>query len=314
MNNTCIVYLASRLDDYNSILSTGESRFDMTCLSLKNVTTHLKLPVIMFHEDFTEKETTIMKNIYEDITFEKIDFIRPDLPFNQKSCITSGISDGTCTCINENIKNPRDVCFRPKGYLMMCRFFSGQMQKHTSLEKYDRYIRFDDDSFLIEPFKIQEEFLTNFNSFDYGYRSVFIERQDQKSLWEFTKKFCIKLCLKQKKSFSRFINYLTQQRFISNGNYTGLCPYNNFHCCKLSLWKNPAIKEYIDEIESKHGCLLLGWMDANIHAMIIFVLAPLLELNIGSITDFGYRHNRHFSFLNNQHIQYRENEDFFPKN
>ena len=35
MNNTCVVYLASRLDDYNSILSTGESRFDMTCLSLK---------------------------------------------------------------------------------------------------------------------------------------------------------------------------------------------------------------------------------------------------------------------------------------
>lgn len=36
---SCIVYLASRLDDYNSTLSTGESRFHMTCCSLKNVTT-----------------------------------------------------------------------------------------------------------------------------------------------------------------------------------------------------------------------------------------------------------------------------------
>ena len=97
----CIVYLASPI---KNILSTGDKRIDMLYQSLKNVTTVLQLPVIIFHEDFTEQIMSYLKNIYKDIIFSKVDFDRPDLPF---------------------VKHRR-----PKGYMMMCRFFGGQMQKH----------------------------------------------------------------------------------------------------------------------------------------------------------------------------------------
>mgnify|MGYP001997818112 CR=1 FL=1 len=66
----------------------------------------------------------------------------------------------------KNNKNPNSICFRPKGYLMMCRFFSGEMQKHPALQKYDGYIRFDDDSFLIEPFISQNNFYYKLYSID----------------------------------------------------------------------------------------------------------------------------------------------------
>jgi len=310
--NPCIVYLASRLDDYNSILSTGESRFYMTCCSLKNVTNHLKLPVIIFHEDFGENEKNELKSTYSNITFEKVDFRDETIKFNQKPCKTSNLSDGTCVCENKK-GNSRAICFRPKGYLMMCRFFSGVMQKHDSLKKYDSYFRFDDDSFLIEPFINQEDFLNKFKDLDYGFRSIFVEGQSQGPLFNLTMDFCKELCIKNNIDFNNYINGISKTGIIKDGKYSGIAPYNNFHFSKLSLWSHPIIKKYIEEIENVNGCLDKNWMDANIHAMIIFIIIPLINLKSNLIADFGYRHNRHFSIINSPYITYKSNEDFFPK-
>lgn len=307
--NPCIVYLASRLDDYNSTLSTGESRFEMTCCSLKNVTNVLKLPVIMFHEDFTNKEKKIMRDVYGNITFEKVDFVRSDLPFNQKPCITSGKADGSCSCVNPHIKNPKDVCFRPKGYLMMCRFFSGHVQNHPALKKYDAYLRFDDDSFLIKPFLDQNTFLKQLYTNDYVFRSIYFERNDHSNLLDFTKKFCKENNL----NFYQYENELKKSGFLKpDGSYSGLSPYTNFHFSKLSLWKHPIVKKYIDEIDKINGCLIYNWYDTPIQSIICFILCPLIGKSFKAITNFGYRHNRHFSALNNTNLYYRKNERFFP--
>lgn len=306
--NYCIVYLASPLDGYNATLSTGEKRIDMMNMSLKNVTTHLKLPVVIFHEDFTDKEIDNMKKIYDNIVFEKIDMIRDDLVFKQKSCKTSNLSDGKCVCVKNN-KNPKSICFRPKGYLMMCRFFSGEMQKHPALQKYDGYIRFDDDSFLIEPFISQNNFMEEVTKHDYVFRSIFRESQDQKELFNFT----INYCKNKGMNVMNIINRCKKMGIVdSNNNYNGFAPYNNFHCCKLSLWKHSTIDDYINKIEEHGGILQRGWMDANVHAMIIFVIMPELNLSVYGYYKFGYRHNRAFSILNHYGTQYKEEERFFP--
>lgn len=308
--NSCIVYLVSRLDGYNATLSTGESRFIMTQCSIKNITEHLKLPIIIFHEDYTEKEKDIIKKIYADITFEKIDLLREDLPFKQKPCKTSGLSNGKCSCDRSDSKNPKRLCFRPKGYLMMCRFFSGQLQKHPALQNYDSYFRFDDDSFLLEPFLDQSTFMNQVMPCEYVFRSIFREGQDQSELFTFTKDFCKENNL----PIEKYIEVNRNSFLFTNGKYNGMAPYNNFHYCKLSLWNNPVIKKYIEAIENVNGCLNKNWMDANIHAMIIFILMPLLGLSCKPICNFGYRHNRHFSILNRVHITYDSSADFFPKN
>ena len=54
-------------------------------------------------------------------------------------------------------------------------------------------------------------------------------------------------------------------------------------------------------------------MDANIHAMIIYILCPLLYIPTQEIKDFGYRHNKHFSILNSNRHTFKQNEDFYPK-
>lgn len=305
--NTCIIYLASPLDGYNSILSTGEKRIFMLQNSLKNISNHLKLPIIMFHEDFTDKEMNNMKEIYDNIVFEKIDMTRNDLLFKNKPCRTSG-DYNKCTCsLNKNTKV--EHCWRPKGYLMMCRFFSGELQKHPAIQKYDGYIRFDDDSFLIQPFINQNNFLQILSNNDYVFRSIFREGQDQSELFNFTLEFC----KSQGFDINKILNRLKKSGILNSNNmYSGLAPYNNFHFCKLSLWKDPIINEYINKIEEIGGILEKGWMDANIHAMIVFILIPEINKKALLFTNFGYRHNRHFSILNNHNITYIENERFFP--
>jgi hypothetical protein len=280
---TCIVYLLSRLDGYNAILSTGEKRIDMSLHSIKNVTNVLKLPLIIFHEDLTEEWKQKIRNVYDNVTFETVNFQDNSLPFKKYK--------------------------RPKGYMMMCRFFSGVMQNHEALKKYDSYIRFDDDSFLIEPFLSQDKFINTLNNSDYVYRSAFIENNSMETLFLFTKQFCYDNNL----NFDNIVPTLKQRKVLKSNNiYSGIAPYNNFHFCKLSLWNHTIIKKYIDKIEEKNGCLLEGWYDANIHAMICFILIPLINLKCSAITNFGYRHNRHFSILNNINIVYKNNERFFP--
>ena len=296
--NYCIVYLVSRLDGYNSILSTGEKRIDMTYMSLKNNTKYLNLPVIIFHEDLTEKEMKNMKIIHNNITFEKVDFEDPKLEFiNVTPCKTSKKTD-LCTCEKFScIRNK--TCWRSKGYFMMCRFFTCILQNHPALQNYDGYIRFDDDSFLIEPFIPKNQFLKQVFESDYLFRTVFQDGHSSNLIYNFTKKFCQE-------------NGLDISKTMFRNGYNGIAPYNNFHATKLSAWKHPLIKKYIDKLEEEKCFLTKGFMDANVHSMIIFVLMPLVGLKVSSCTNFGYRHNYHYSAIGSENFNFINN-NFFPK-
>ena len=286
-NKTCLIWLINKIDKICK--STGEKRLIMAKNSVKNVTTYMKLPVIIFHEDFTDEVKQEFLHIYNNITFCKIDFLNNDLPYDNTVCKCS------------------------KGYMMMCRFFSGVMQSMDILKEYDSYIRMDDDSFLIEPIIDTENFLLEANKSFYSYRTIFMDNNEDvnnpKGLFNFTYKFC----KKNKLDIDSLIPILNKINFINGNRYTGLSPYNNFHFSKIDLWKNPIIKEYIETIINMNGTLLYNWMDANIHGMIIFVLCPLLDIPVKEITDFGYRHNKHFAILNKTINYFNEKEYFYLK-
>lgn len=287
MTQTCLIWLINKIDKVCK--ATGENRLIMAQNSVKNVTIYMKLPVIIFHEDFTDKVKDEFINIYDNITFCKIDFQNNDLPYD----------------------NSMAKC--GKGYMMMCRFFSGVMQSMDVLKDYDSYIRMDDDSFLIEPFINTDKFLLEANKSFYSYRTIFFDNDEninkQTGLYNFTYNFCKKHNL----NIDNLTPKLITSGFIKDNKYTGMSPYNNFHFSKLDLWRNSIIKNYTDTIININGTLLYNWMDANIHAMIVFVLCPLLYIPVKEITDFGYRHNRHFSILNSITYNYKQNVEFYPK-
>ena len=288
MSGTCIIWLINKIDKICK--ATGENRLVMAKNSVKNITSYLKLPVIIFHEDFTEDVKKDFLNIYNNITFCIIDFQNNDLPYYKN----------TAKC--------------GKGYMMMCRFFSGVMQSMDILKDYHSYIRMDDDSFLIEPFINQERFICEARKYYYTYRTVFYDNPEHinnpTGLYNFTYNFC----KSNKLDIDSLIPKLQEIGFLENEMYTGLSPYNNFHYTRLDLWKNLTIKKYTERIIDINGTLLYNWMDANIHGMIIFVLCPLLYIPVKVITDFGYRHNKHFAILNSNIHTFINEEEFYPKN
>lgn len=280
----CIIYLASPRLFTTGCNNTGHSRYIVLKASL--MCTRRVLPnmdIIVFHEDYTDED---IRNLPSGIVFEKIDF--------------SGFED----IYNRELSSRR-------GYLMMCRFFSGVVQTHPKLQGYTHYIRMDDDSYFLEPY-ITDELIQQFSTSDYVFRSVFRENKPQQSLYEFTMQFIDRQINIVRKT--QIKNALVSRGFINRlGQYSGVAPYNNFHMSSLRIWSHPLIRSYIESIERSGGIFRYGWLDANIHAMIINIFPFIIpELSIKSCTSFGYRHNHHVSKIGNVDIICDETIPFYP--
>jgi hypothetical protein len=277
----CVIYLASPRAFREDVF--GTSRIKLLKYSI--AITHRLLPntdIYVFHEDYTQTEFDELPGVKQ---FVQIDF--------------SGF---------EQFRAPG--LRRPYGYLMMCRFFSGVMQAHPVLQDYTHYLRLDDDSYFLEPY-ITDETIMKCLHHDYVFRSVFHDGKDQQTLFDFTIQFLATQGFGQ--TIPGLTHHLRNQGVLVHGNYTGLAPYNNFHIASLRLWKHPLVQSYIRALEDCHGILRHGWMDANIHAMIIFVLAPLTDLSIQSELSFGYRHNQHFAIDNSLFVRYVKDIPFYPE-
>jgi hypothetical protein len=276
----CIIYLASPKAFYIYDDPTQASRLELIEGSLK-ITRSLfpTTDIFVFHEDYEDTEKARLPGATE--------FIRVDF---------SGF---------ESFTNPS--LRRPYGYLMMCRFFSGVVQSHPELQKYTHYMRLDDDSFFLEPF-LTDANVTDLLKHDYVYRSIFIDSQDQQSLYQST------LAFLKKEGYGHTLPILEKELekryFLKNGLYTGLAPYNNFHLASQRLWQNSIVQRYIQYIEDEKGILRYGWMDANIHAMIIYILALYCGMKIHHESWFGYRHNRHMSRTGSSAVDYVETLPF----
>ncbi len=262
--SACLVYLASpRAWEHLGIL-----RRDMLAASLRSAAACLpeRLPVLVFHEDYTEEDRAFLSEILP-CEFHEVDFV-------------SG---------SEHFVPHR----RPLGYMMMCRFWSGVVQRHPALQRFSHYIRLDDDSFFTNP-KMTPETLRRMLRCDYSYRLLFGDwSPEHEQLYRFTEAF-----LRGEGLFAPAID------LVANGRYTGQAIYNNFHCASLRLWRDPLVARYVEAIEAEHGCLRRGWMDANVHALIAWNILPHTDLVLSRETLFGYRHNYHMATIGNASLQF----------
>jgi len=260
--SVCIVYLASP----RNFTVYGIRRYDVLRKSLAITRKCLpNVPVFVFHEDYTEED---IRHLPPGIVCERVSF------------------KGFESVYNRALPNAY-------GYLMMCRFFSGVVQRHPLIQPFTHYLRLDDDSFFLQPY-LTELQVNSMLAHDYVYRAMFREIRPQQSLYEFTMKFIRKVARNPIQVVSVEQN-LARHRIVSNtGEYTGFAPYNNFHISSLRLWNHPIVRRYVDDVEASMGILHLGWLDANIHAMIVFAVSRVCSnMSIMPCTFFGYRHNHH---------------------
>jgi hypothetical protein len=281
MASWCIVYLACPKDRRIGKTFGHHRKFDILKASIE--TTKRVFPttdIFVFHEDFTEEEFNQLPPVKEYI---QVDFSGHDDVFVEHVF--------------------------PKGYVLMCRFFSGILQRLPQLQNYTHYMRLDDDSYFQPPW-ITEKHVRALLDQDYVYRSTFIDLKEHQGLFDYTIQF-----LRDKgygNHIPSLLHWLSSRYVVSGDRYTGLAPYNNFHLASLRLWNHPLVTDYIDRLESDQCILKYGWLDANIHAMIIWLLAPFIGMNIHHDGSFGYRHNKHISHLNSTAIQWVDSLPFYP--
>lgn len=282
--NPCIIYLASPSAWKAGELPNQVRRYDALHYSLSTVRPMFPtIPIYVFHEDYTDEDKLGLA--FAVTEFFQIDFSGFDHVYKRVNA--------------------------PKGYTMMCRFFSGVLQQHPALQRHTHYIRFDDDSYLSAPF-LTETRVNSYRTVDYVYRSAYCEHKSQQTLYEFTIDFLRKMGMSDIEYISLRAN-LQREFFLYRDKYTGKAPYNNFHFSSIRLWKHPVVSRYIQAIEDVHGCLAQGWLDSNIHAMIIWVLAKRYnDIVVRADTAFGYRHNIHLSLLNSEHIEVGAHLGFVP--
>lgn len=276
----CIVYLASPRSFHIFDDPAQASRLELLQGSLHIARRQFPTTdILVFHEDYTEEEFAVLPEVTK---FLQVDFSGHETHYNPK-------------------------LRRPYGYLMMCRFFSGVLQSHPEVTKYTHYMRLDDDSYFLDPY-LTEERVKALLTHDYVFRSAFQDPQDQQSLWEFTLDFL------RKEGYGQHIetlkNELRKKYVLQGDTYTGLAPYNNFHIASQRLWQNPLIQRYIAALEASHGILQKGWMDANVHAMVMYVLTLFIGMKIHHEATFGYRHNRHVSRHDSTAVDYIESLPF----
>jgi hypothetical protein len=235
------------------------TRIDCLEASLKLLKIHVpKLPIVIFNEDYDNNDKSRLLSVINDIQFETVDFSGHEKYY-----------------VNRR-PNTRVGTY---GYCMMCRFFSGQVQLHPSIQQYTHYMRLDDDSYILEP--LTDKTINEFTSYDYVHRCNSHEEHEE--------------------LYNHTVEFMKQEKLPILSKYATYVPYNNFHVSSIKLWRHPIINRYINSIESKHGWTNLGWTDAPIHKMIISLLCPALGIKTSTV-DFAYRHNQHCSHTGQHNI------------
>jgi hypothetical protein len=270
----CIVYLASPRSFGRHEILKASLRITKRCFPTTDI--------YVFHEGYTAEDFADLPPIREAIP---VDFTGFD--------------------------HVHDPAFGRKGYLMMCRFFSGILQATPQLQPYSHYMRMDDDSFFLNPYITETRVQTMLKE-DYAFRSLFHEARPQQGLYDFTMHFLSRNGVNSVRRLQIQTGLFFRKIVTRDGKYTGLAPYNNFHISSLRLWRHPLVIRYLQEIEACGGILRYGWLDANIHAMIAFIFPYVIPIRVLNDVWFGYRHNVHTSPLGKSTIWMDETLPAYP--
>jgi len=266
-------------------------------------------PIIVFHEDWEQEHMTwLRREIKTFITFAKINL-------HKAPCYASADQiDSWILGEDGGVAGGRNM-----GYRMMCRAWSGIIQRHPVLAGFDMYMRLDDDSAIWQVpdwdifahvrsrgllyayyssasdvwgidqmFKLHSEFIDDPHK---AFQAIRDKKCSDETLPDVSHAQLLAdfegFGLTTKASLQRLQKIL----YLSKGKYNGKQPYNNFHVSELSLWRTDLLKAWFSYLDLNLGFLKFQFGDANTHALIIGSL--LRSDQVGTVRDRGfiYQHN-----------------------
>lgn len=133
---------------------------------------------------------------------------------------------------------------RPLGYRSMCRLWSGRLQNMAFLDKYDYYMRLDDDSFFVDKLTYDPFQMMNIESLDY----LLNRRSDD--AWGVAQ---------------------LKKTIAKHGVYSGstMSPYTNFHVARLSIFRTDAFKRLWIDLDADRIFMKHRVGDALLHSALL---------------------------------------------
>ena len=253
----CIVYLVRSSDTDVEMFNRSLDLLEKNVLAFTKDTDVL----VYVEESFEEYKSSVQTNLklrYETIVFEV-----PDYPEEIASQIPEFFPHPTHGSGPVDWGHPGF----PMGYRHMCRFFSGEMYKQSSLKEYNYYLRLDTDSFIHTPLNYDIFEWAEENKCYYGCIAPAIQKDNPKvidGLWS-------------------FINDL-----YPNTIPEGMMFYTNFEIGNVKWFLTSPYMEFYNEIDKCGGIYTKRWGDAPIKFLGINLFMP--KENIKPVSGFTYQH------------------------
>ena len=218
-------------------------------------------PIYLFHESTLTnetKETIVRCSALSNLNFYEISF---DIPFASNR----------------------------SGYASMCKFWSYDIWFKYQLvhDRCDYFMRFDDDSYLINSTSINLFDKFHREQLDFVYRVVYHDTNGLEFLQENLRNF-----LSTNQTRKGCIESLCS---MLNGNpgYDGLAIYNNFFLIRVQLfYEYTIVKQYLEQLLVKNAFYEHRIGDANIQTISLLLIEKPLKIKFWP---FAYNHNIHGS-------------------
>lgn len=179
---------------------------------------------------------------------------------------------------------------RGASYRHMCRFYSGLLPMHPSLDKYDYYWRLDADAVYYcdipyDPFWLMKKWNKK-----YAFTMVLGEQFSTiRTLWQTTVKFM--------ESHSDLLhpNSFIKSFVNPKSNYYNLCQFwNNFEIVSVGWLRSPEYQSYFRFLDQAGGFYYERWGDAPIRTLAAGML--LEPRDVHYFRDIGYFHYPHIAY------------------
>lgn len=225
--NSAIIYLGN--SKWKDIENLKNSLYSLDAYFNRK----FEYPIIIFHEDYSEKLKQELQGISSCIQFTKVKLRIPD--WIDKNEIPEYFGD------RWNI-----------GYRHMCRFHSYYAYEY--LRDFDYYWRLDTDSFLKAPINYDVFGVMKKNDYIHGYVGTFTERESViKDLWEVTQE------------------YAEANGIHLPAEWDRKCYQMNFDISKTDFWLTNPYKKYFDYLDKLGGIYKYRWGDIPIRTLALIM-------------------------------------------
>lgn len=248
-------------------------------------------PLVVFHEDFTiddELYLTAMLSNRTVVTFLRVNFNA--YPGN----ITRGMI--------ENWSNGGDgsVAGRGPGYRMMCRFWSGIVQNHPSLDRFDYYLRLDDDT-RFDGTPPQDFFsLAESKQIKYIFRVNMHDSWGGNQLHQVFERYI--------DQYPADVNGTLDMDALKQVQSHQQHPYTNFHVSSFDFWRTREFLRFFQMCDKDQLFMKYRVGDTTFISYPMFMYLKKEEMMM--LTDFTYHHNFHKFQAGSTRLEFRLNRDF----